>query len=495
MDAGANGLLRDVSARGLRTLAAVLVSAALAGSAFVSAGLTPGRPGVSRAHATVAGPETELAAVRPSTALPLAATAWPSYLYGPGHTSYSPSQRAISPTNAARLILRWLFKPGAPYLASPAVADGSVFIGSATGWFYKLSEGTGQVQAKAFIGRQPQLTCPAMGVASSATVARNSHGVLTVYVGGGNGYLYALRASSLRQEWRSVVGLSPPRINSFYDWSSPTVANGRVYIGIASGCDRPLVRGGLVAFSQATGRRSAGYFTVPAGARNAGASVWSSIGIGPDGDVYATTGNGPAARPRLDGAESILRLNPVSLRLLAAFKVPQRQVVFDGDFGGSPVFFDGMVGACNKNGIFYAVNQVTMRLVWWKRIANPDGGAVRCLAAPAYNGTALYLGGATTTLSGTIYPGSVQARLASTGVLQWEIGMPGAVLGSPALDGAALLTAGTYSGPTAGVSLINVMTGLVVRALPVGADFAQAVFANSRLFCATATGVMAWGLP
>lgn len=431
----------------------------------------------------------------PAKVRSVAATSWPAYLYGPSHTSYSASQRAISAANAARLRRQWLFTRGAPYVASPVVARGSVFIGSATGWLYKLSETTGAVQGRAFVGRERSLTCTANGVTSTATVARNRYGVLTVYVGGGNGYLYALRASDLRREWRALVGRPSGKVNSYYNWSSPTVAHGRVYLGIASTCDRPLVRGGVVAFRQSDGRRVAEYFTVPAGARNAGGSVWSSIGIGPDGDVYATTGNGPRARPRIGRSESILRLSPGSLRLLGAFKVPARQITTNGDFGGSPVFFDGMVGACNKNGIFYALNQTTMKLVWWKRVATAAGSISACLAAPAYNGTYLFLGTAATTVGGRAYHGSVQARLARTGALRWSTGLGGAVLGSPALDGGGLLTVPSFASTSeGGVYVVDASSGRTIRQLAQGQAFSQAVFANARLFCATARGVSAWRL-
>lgn len=424
---------------------------------------------------------------------PVALTGWPAYLYGPRHSSYNPTQRVISPSTAGRLRRQWLVTAGAPYLASPTVARGSVFIGSSTGWFYKIDETTGSVRAHAFVGRERGLTCSANGIVSTAAVARNPYGVLTVYVGGGNGYLYALRASDLHREWRALVARPSATVNSYYNWSSPTIAHGKVYVGMSSTCDHPLVRGGVVAFRQRDGRKVAQFFTVPAGARNAGASVWSSIGIGPDGDVYATTGNGPAARPRLARSESILRLTP-ALRLLGAFKVPARQVTSNGDFGGSPVFFGAMVGACNKNGIFYALNRTTMKLVWWKRIADEAGPESACLAAPAYNGTDLFLGSAVTTVHGKSFLGSVQDRIASTGALRWIVGLSGAVLGSPALDGAGLLTAGTFAGASPGVYLIASATGTVVRLVARARTFGQAVFADGRLFCATFQGVSAWRL-
>ena len=425
----------------------------------------------------------------------LPASDWPAYLGGPRHASYSASQVTITPANAATLVRKWRFKTGSPYLASPTIAAGSVFIGSARGWFYKLNEATGKVAAKVYIGRAPALTCPASGITSTATVASNVRHVLTVYVAGGNGYLYALRASNLKVEWRSAVGKPSAKVNNYYNWSSPTVGHGKVFMGVSSDCDHPLIRGGVIAFNEATGAKIAQFFTVPAGAKNAGGSVWSSVGVAPNGDVYATTGNGPAARPRLDHSESIVKLDPTTLKLLGAYKVPTADVTNDGDFGASPVFFGGYVGACNKNGVFYAVNQSDMKLAWSQRIANAAGGNGQCLATPAYDGTNLFFGAQSSTIGTTTYPGSVQERVASTGALIWSTPMTSGVLGSPSLDGGGLLVAGTFASATAGIYLIDSTTGTIARKLMDGKTFGQSVFASNWLFSANSNGVTAWALP
>jgi outer membrane protein assembly factor BamB len=151
------------------------------------------------------------------------------------------------------------------------------------------------------------------------------------------------------------------------------------------------------------------------------------------------------------------------LRRLGSFKVPAGQVISDGDFGASPVFFGSHVGACNKNGVFYALSQGTMKLVWSKRIASAAGGYDECLATPAYNGRDLFFGGGNTTIGGTSYPGSVQERLASSGKLVLSAGLGGEVIGSPALDGGGVLTAGTYDGSDPGVFLIKAATAVSSR--------------------------------
>ncbi len=70
-----------------------------------------------------------------------------------------------------------------------------------------------------------------------------------------------------------------------------------------------------------------------------------------------------------------------------------------------------------------------------------DARTGECIATPAYNGTDLFFGGGKITINGTAYPGSVQERLASNGMLVWVIGMAGGVIGSPTLDGGGVLAA------------------------------------------------------
>ena len=477
---------------GTAWISAGLVAAGLIGATGGVANAAGSPAGGAAARSAPARSAVSPGAVSPGTVSP--GTEWLGYLDGPLHTSYSPAQTLITPASASALTQLWTRAIGAPYTASPTVTSAAVYIGGANGIFYKLSEHAGKVLSRISLGAQPALTCPAVGITSTATIADDPRGhVQTVYVAGGDGYLYALRASNLSVEWRSVIGIPSTKVNNYYDWSSPTVIGGKIYIGISSGCDKPLVRGGLIEFSQATGAKLAEYFTVPAGARNAGGSIWSSIGVAPDGDVYATTGNGPKRKPQLQSSEAILKFSP-SLKLLGTFHVPQSQVTDDGDFGGSPVFFGGDVGACNKNGVFYALVQSTMKLAWRKRIANSDGATGECLAAPADNGTYLFLAAGATTIGGAAYGGSVQERAPGDGTLVWATGLPNGVLGSPTLDGGGVLTVGTYAAG-GGVYLINAATGAIVVKLTTGRTFGQSVFADSRLYTATSNGVTAWGLP
>jgi len=86
------------------------VAARSAAAALAAAGFVVGSGTASSGRAPAVGPGD-----------------WPAYLGGPAHTSRS-SDSAITPANASRLEQRWHFD--IPYVSSPVVAGGSVFLGS-----------------------------------------------------------------------------------------------------------------------------------------------------------------------------------------------------------------------------------------------------------------------------------------------------------------------------------------------------------------------------
>ncbi len=147
---------------------------------------------------------------------PAAQDEWNAYLRGPRHASFNPADSAFTPTTATKLKTNWTFtaapatKPDQPdnaFAASPTVANGVVYIGAGTGIFYALDENSGNVLWHRSLGYTPNLSCPARGISSTAAVASDPSrgGQLTVYVGGGDGHLYALRASDGAVVWRKLV--------------------------------------------------------------------------------------------------------------------------------------------------------------------------------------------------------------------------------------------------------------------------------------------------
>ena len=438
---------------------------------------------------------------------------WHQFLHGPGHSSRSPAT-AFTPSNAASVRQAWHWQPPvvpgkpAPVLdASPTVVGGRVFIGAQSGGFYALDEATGAVAWSRQLDTRPPVSCRPLGITSTAAVLPDPvTGTSTVYVSGAR-YLYALDAATGTVSWQTQIGpASAAAPDAYYNWSSPTVTGGHIYLGLASGCDHPLIRGGVVELDQHTGRVLRTWYSVPAG--SIGGSVWSSVAASGNGhDLWVSTGNEcdptintcPAGN-KIGHALSIVHLS-ASLKLLQSWQAPGTAGHgHDGDFGASPTLFgtSGMpatVGACNKNGHFYALTAKPLSRSprWTDVIAAPNGTTGSCFASADWDAPAgdLYLSGGATTIGTTKYGGSIDEVNPATGAYLWRTGLPCTVVGTPALDAAGVLAAGTFyrCHTTSDAYLINAATGAILTTLPVGSTriFSQPVFAQAALFVATET--------
>ena len=442
---------------------------------------------------------------------------WPQFLHDPQHDSVS-NATAFTPSNAASATKVWHWRPPtvsgrpAPDLnASPTVVAGVVYIGAVSGGFYALKESTGAMLWRRQLDTLPPTgTCSARGITSTAAVLPDPvTGTLTVYVSGAR-HLYALNAATGAKLWRTKIGPTVSNPDAYYNWSSPTVVRGHIYVGLASGCDNPLIRGGVVELGQHTGKVLHTWYSVPAG--SIGGSVWSTVAASStDSDVWVSTGNEcdptinacPAGN-KIGHSLSIVHLSG-SLKFLQAWQVPGAAGHgHDWDFGSSPTLFGGTgtppdVGACNKNGVYYALaaNPLGSSPLWALTVGIPTQLGARtgeCIASAAWDGPAgtFYIGGNTTTIRGVTYGGSIGQVNPATGSYIWHTGLPCSVEGTPTLDSAGVLGVGTYSCPkpaTPDAYLINASTGAILKSLSVGSTklFGQLVFAQGTLFVATAT--------
>jgi outer membrane protein assembly factor BamB len=454
---------------------------------------------------------------------------WPAYLFSSGHSSYNAGATAITPANVGQLAPAWKwFPPPSPnsattsLLASPTVVNGVIYQGVKDGYIFAIDQATQKTLWSTFLAINTPLGNPPscgvgdyQGIISTATVTTDpGTGKLTVYVYAPDGFLYALDAATGGVVWKGQVYTPSTTVNDYYSWGSPLVIGGKVYIGVSSDCDNPLVPGGLASFSQSTGgtvrQPLARWVSVPAG--QVGGSVWSSPAAAADGSIIATTGNASKASGQPLYNESIVRLDPNTLAVLDSWQVPLSERSFDGDFGASPTMFTAtlngvstpMVGACNKNGWYYAFKQnaLSAGYVWRTQITIPyPGGAQECDSAAVWDGTRLIeTGGAPTAqpIGGSNYVGSIQSLNPATGVPIWQSGLNGTIVGSPTEDGAGLVAAPTYQtcpitttacGPNGGpggqlgVYLVSAATGAIVGFLPTPQSplFGQPVFVGNQL--------------
>jgi outer membrane protein assembly factor BamB len=133
--------------------------------------------------------------------------------------------------------VKWTFKTGGPIVASPAIADGVVYIPSADSYLYAIDQETGKEKWK-YKSRMPIASSPAIAGGVLYFVSSvGSLGALDIATGK---IKWALPTEYERKfEAKNLHGL-PPEAQTIPDaWdiftSSPAVANGKVFFGSGDG--------------------------------------------------------------------------------------------------------------------------------------------------------------------------------------------------------------------------------------------------------------------
>ena len=337
-------------------------------------------------------------------------------------------------TSVPRGAVKWVFATGGAVHSSPAVVDGTVYVGSRDARLYALDAATG---AKRWEFRTESW------VESSPAVVDGS-----VYFGSQDGKLRALDAATGALRWEFDAG--------FGVWSSPAVAGGLVYFGAsdtlyavdaASGKRRwsfeirgragsPVVANGIVyvgsvyALDARRGWRRLRFRTFQ--------RVGSTVAVA-GGTVYAVNSDGIVIA--IDGSARNAplehRLKPYTIQLYAMGlwprPKPQSGSLWALSLGQgartSPVVADGVLYVAAEQSLV-AVDLATRELRW----AFPAGDAFR--SSPALLGDTLYVGNN----DGAIYAVGIGA-----GAERWRVRTGGMVTGSPAVaDG--VLYVGSHDG-------------------------------------------------
>lgn len=333
-------------------------------------------------------------------AMPVAALAadWPMYLYNPSHSSYAAAETQIGPANVANLQSAWTFQAG-PMGSAPTVVGGAVYIGDWTGSFLAIRASDGSLIWKQYAGIAAPPADPGcdppLGVSGQSVV---QNGI--VYVPGGDSAVYEFDQKNGAQLAR--LQLADPA-NGSYLWSSLTLANNSLYLGIASLEDCPVVRGALVRIDLANQKNPViKYLMAP---DDAGAGMWSTPAFDPQTNtLYGTTGNGlqEPSTGRYGSAFMSFDAQTLDIKNYFFMQLDGFADVGDGDieFGSSATLFqagDGtpLAAATGKDGQLYALRRSDMTLAWQAYVAvgcdNPQSGC-GSLSTPAWDGNTLYVG-------------------------------------------------------------------------------------------------------
>src|SRR5262249_12420624 len=132
-------------------------------------------------------------------------------------------------------------------------------VSGATAWTYETGAAV----------REPNLKID-LGILGSAAVADG-----TVYVGDATATVHALDTTSGTLRWKTKVD----KQTNACIWSSPVVANGVAYVGVASVAKETGFRGNVVALDAATGKQKWKTYSVPKGADGGGAFAVPAIDL------------------------------------------------------------------------------------------------------------------------------------------------------------------------------------------------------------------------
>jgi outer membrane protein assembly factor BamB len=247
---------------------------------------------------------------------------WPNYRYVQFRDANQPTASALSdPARVPTLAVRWTFPAvgsAGAFKASPIVVNGTVFIGSTSGYFYAIDAATGslkwQYPAAGAPGLIPSNTTYRYGIASSAAywyrwkwfVRKWFHwkerdvvifGAQDPSLGpDGSARLFALYADDGSLFWKSdpvatvngTTSGSTTELHQTIRYSAPLIFNDYVYVGIADSGDSPIQQGRVVAVDLNTGHLVPGFSFAATGTRGGG--VWNAPAADLE-SVFFTTGN------------------------------------------------------------------------------------------------------------------------------------------------------------------------------------------------------------
>ena len=323
--------------------------------------------------------------------------------------------------------VRWTFRTGGPVRSSPAVTGGTIFVGSGDGNLYAIDLASGNRKWAFDAGS---------AVHSSPAVAGG-----TVYFTTRKGTLVALRIGDGTQLWKFQMGTDLPNRWAYdYYQSSPAVVNGSVLVG---GGD-----GNLYSIDAQTGKEQ-WRFQAPARIRSSPAVDGGIVVVG-------------------DFAGHVYGIELSSGRQLWKFDT-EGASLYTQDFGfdrsaivSSPSIHNGVVTVGGRDGFLYALSLKEGKELWR---FNHDISWV--LTSPAIS-------------NGLVFAGSsdgrfVQAVDHQTGKEVWRVKTKGAVWGSPAVSGDVVYF-GDYDGnlyvleSKTGKELSRFKTGSLIHSSPVPVD-------------------------
>lgn len=370
---------------------------------------------------------------------------WPMFGHDPTHAFTYPCPTELSPETAPRLQREWFFNTRDVVSSSPAVVDGSVYVGDWSGRFYALRLSDGEVRWT-FDAPVHERVYAGQIVAGPAVADVGDDRL--VFFGSGK-TMYALDTVDGDVRWEHELNPGGPADDPTQIESSPVVADGLVVFGF-EGHDEPGVRAGVTALDAATGEQR-WYFDPDApGPATGCVGVWGS----PTLDVgrrlvfvgSASCPSGPEAWSEYSEAIYALDLDTGEPRWTFQPRGAD-DTHNDFDFAGAPNLFTAagrdLVGLGGKDGWYYALDRETGEVAWTTQVVVPE------VTSPNFS-TGGFIG-ATATSDGVIAGGTavgspcpcLHGLDAATGEILWQEPQAGPTFAPSAIANGVLFVGST----------------------------------------------------
>jgi outer membrane protein assembly factor BamB len=283
------------------------------------------------------------------------------------------SSAALTGKSAPRLAREWVTKLEGAIFASPlsATVDGRqlLFLSTENGSVYALDAATGRILWERDLGTTETADCGTWGITSTGAIDLAHR---TLFVANADGQLYGLDLGSgedVPGYPRTVVR----RSDFEYVWGGLRIANGRLYVPVASFCDagpaHDFPDGRLLAIPLDAPEMAVEWQPVAGPGNLGGIWGWGGVSIDPaDGTVFTGVGNShvwsDACACYVDNApygNQIVALPPDLSTVLDA-DAPTLPTTEDDDFGAAPLLFQPagcppLAAMNNKIGALYIWNR------------------------------------------------------------------------------------------------------------------------------------------
>ena len=335
--------------------------------------------------------------------------------------------------------IRFSFQTGGPIRGTPIVYDGVLYVGSGDGFFYAIDATTGVLRWRRGTG--------------GAVVSTAAAGAGSVYFSSRDGRLYSVRATDGALLWSHRFGRDLTPFNYWdYFLSSPTLVGTSVYIGSGDGHAYALdARSGRIRWTF-----------------DAGSRIRSTVVVR-DGVVVFGTMDGHVYGLRQRDGSPLWKFATAGASKTFADEGNDTTSVF-----ASPAASNGRVAIGGRDGQLYAIDLADGREAWHK---THDGSS--WVLSATFDNSMVYSGSGSALF--------VEAADAATGATRWRFKTRGAVFSSLTVAGPSLLFA-DFSGT---VHAVDKATGQPQWQFPMrGRSLSTPIVVDGTVYCASDSGVL-----